>query len=839
MKMKLGFALMVSCASTMTYAADDLFFSEYIEGSSNNKALEIFNGTGSSVDLSAYEVQMYFNGNTTAGLTLALSGNISENDVFVLAQSNAGTDILAQADLTSSSGWFNGDDAILLLKGGVAIDSIGQIGVDPGSAWGTSDISTQNKTLRRAPSVEQGDNNPTDSFEPSLEWIGFPIDSFDDLGKHNSVDDPTPPGCETDCTPPVVSACGDPATYIHAIQGIGFESPLIGSLHTIEAIVVGDFQASGELSGFFIQEEDGDTDANAQTSEGLFVYHRNDDVNIGDVVRVTGTVGEYFGMTQLSSIKQIEVCSSGASITAAELILPVSNIEYLESIEGMKVVTSQSLTVSENYNLGRYGELVLSNGRLFNPTNIAEPGAAAIAAQSANMLNRIILDDGSRAQNPDPIIHPTPGLSAVNTVRGGDLVSGIEGVLEFAFSEYRIQPTNNPTFLANNPRTNAPALPGIGSLSVASFNVLNYFNGDGLSGGFPTARGADTLEELERQQDKIVNALIAMNADIVGLMELENDGYNAESAIASLVDALNSAGGDYAFVNSGLAKIGTDAITVGLIYRTSKVAMTGETRILDSSINPLFIDDKNRPALIQSFRELASNGVLTVAVNHLKSKGSDCDALGDPDTGDGQGNCNVTRTNAAKALVDFLAQDPTQSGDADVLVIGDLNAYAKEEPIDAIKNAGYLDLIQQHIGDQAYSYVFFGQAGSLDHALASESLSSQVTGVVEWHINADEPRVLDYNTEFKSANQVADLYSSDPYRASDHDPIIVEFNLRSSLKGDFNENGRYDLSDFLSLIFHLRCSKSHCEKYDLNSDGKVNFKDIKQWYRLYRESLKD
>lgn len=123
--------------------------------------------------------------------------------------------------------------------------------------------------------------------------------------------------------------------------------------------------------------------------------------------------------------------------------------------------------------------------------------------------------------------------------------------------------------------------------------------------------------------------------------------------------------------------------------------------------------------------------------------------------------------------------------------------------------------------------------------MASESLSSQVTGVVEWHINADEPRVLDYNTEFKSAGQVADLYSSDPYRASDHDPIIIELKLQSSLQGDFNENGRYDLGDFLSLVFNLHCSKARCEKYDLNSDGKVNFKDIKQWHRLYRNYLKD
>ena len=143
-----------------------------------------------------------------------------------------------------------------------------------------------------------------------------------------------------------------------------------------------------------------------------------------------------------------------------------------------------------------------------------------------------------------------------------------------------------------------------------------------------------------------------------------------------------------------------------------------------------------------------------MVVNHLKSKGSDCNDVGDPDTGDGAGNCNVTRTLAAEALVDWLASDPTGSGDDDVLIIGDLNSYAKEDPIDVLLAGGYADLVQDEIGPSAYSYVFDGESGYLDYALASASLTGQVSGVGEWHINADEPIVLDYNTNFKSPGQV-------------------------------------------------------------------------------------
>jgi predicted extracellular nuclease len=170
-------------------APTELFFSEYIEGSSNNKALEIFNGTGAPVDLAAggYSIQMFFNGSTTAGLTINLTGTVAAGDVYVVANSGAGAAILAQADQTNGSGWFNGDDAVALVKSGSRIDVVGQIGVDPGIEWGTDPAGTADNTLRRKTAIEAGDPIGSDAFDPAIEWDGFAVDTFGGLGSHTTT----------------------------------------------------------------------------------------------------------------------------------------------------------------------------------------------------------------------------------------------------------------------------------------------------------------------------------------------------------------------------------------------------------------------------------------------------------------------------------------------------------------------------------------------------------------------------------------------------------------------------------------------------------------------------
>ncbi len=597
--------------------------------------------------------------------------------------------------------------------------------------------------------------------------------------------DPTP-GTENLCEIPLVAI---PA-FIHEVQGSGSASPLDGELVAIEGIIVADFQdgasgTNGDLNGFFIQEEDMDADADMSTSEGVFVFDGSSpavDVQIGDLVRVEGIVSEFNGLTEITSFSGVSVVSSGNTLpTVSEITLPVGSLDDLEAYEGMYVTFPQALVISEYFNFGRFNEIALTSKRHLTPTAEFEPGPDAIAAAAAFLLDRITLDDGRSSQNSDPAIHPNGGVfDLTNSFRGGDTVADATGVLNYSFGLYRVQPTQGANYASNNPRPAMPEEVG-GDLKVASANVLNYFTTldypsgnplDNMCGPSETmgCRGADNAEELARQRAKIIASLSTMDADIVGLVEIENNVN--DDALIDLVAGLNdaTAPGTYDYVATGT--IGTDAIKVAFIYQPEAVSLVGGFAVLDSVVDPRFLDTKNRPALAQTFTGNATGGTFTVAVNHFKSKGSSCNDVGDPNTGDGSGNCNLTRTAAAEALVDWLASDPTGSNDDDFIVIGDLNAYDKEGPIDALIAGGYTDLVADFKGEDAYSYVFNGQTGYLDHALASPSLSEQVTGTTEWHINADEPNILDYDTSFKKDAQDA-LYAPDAFRSSDHDPVIV------------------------------------------------------------------
>jgi predicted extracellular nuclease len=584
-----------------------------------------------------------------------------------------------------------------------------------------------------------------------------------------------------------IGSCGDPATLIHDVQGAGMSSPLSGIV-VIEGVVVGDFQEYGQLGGFFVQEEDGEADTDDATSEGIFVYHYSTPVSVGDVVRVMGTVTEYWGLTEIVSVSDLDTCGTGV-VTPTMVSKPATSINEWEAYEGM-LITFPEMTVTDNYDQGRWGEITLAfDGRLYSPTNVVEPGPAAIAMQADNDLRVIQLDDG--ISSPDNPV-PAPYFVGTKGPRAGDTVSNLIGVLGYAYGDYEVHPTAAVVFNEVNPRPVTPA-PVSGEVRVASMNVLNYFTtiDEGESywicgpSGDMECRGADSNDEFIRQRNKIISAIVGLDADVIGLMEIENNGYDPSSAIADLVAGLNAVAGagTYAYIDPGVPFVGTDAIAVGLLYRPGVVTPFGTAAILDSTVDPTFIDTKNRPVLAQTFEENATGALFTVAVNHLKSKGSAC-GITDPDTGDGQGNCNITRMTAATALVNWLATDPTGSGDPDFLIIGDLNAYAMEDPIDAIKASGYTDLIQLLAGPNPYSYTYYGQAGYLDHALAIENLAEQVSGLTQWHINADEPSALDYNTY----NQLS-LYTTEPYRSSDHDPVLVGLLLEFEVPIDIKPGG--------------------------------------------------
>ncbi len=591
-----------------------------------------------------------------------------------------------------------------------------------------------------------------------------------------------------------------PLTNIASVQGAtpsgDAASPLNGQNVTVEGVVTAAFNAS--LQGFFIQEEGIDADSDVTTSDGVFVYCGTAGcpaVNVGDRVRVTGTPTEFNNATQIATTAaNVLTLASALPLPATQALTLPLNVTARERFEGMRV--SVSGTVTNNFPLGRFGSFDIADARVTNFTQLNAPDIAGNAAYQAEFKNRYIrIDDGSRQQNPDPEIFARGGqnLSAANTLRGGDTVTAT-GVLTWSNDSgtltnggslytYRVLTGQSDVQVtASNPRLSAPEAVG-GTLRVGAMNVLNYFTSlvtsntgctpNGVGGS--AARGANNCDEFLRQQDKIVAAISGLNADVLNLMEIQNDfDKGSSSSVAWLVQKLNEklGAGTYAYVNPG-AKVGTDAISLAMIYKPAAVTPVGNLAILTNAFDANYADTCNRPTWAQTFQSNSNGGRFTAVAMHLKSKGSSCAATGDADIGDGQGNGYKARRNAATAIANWLATNPTGVDESDRLLMGDYNAYAGEEPLSILATAGYANLFDRNV----YSYQFDGQWGSLDQAVGSASLAAQVTGKTKWHINSDEPTVLDYNTEFKSAAQLTGFYAPDAFRSSDHDPLLIGLNL--------------------------------------------------------------
>lgn len=584
-------------------------------------------------------------------------------------------------------------------------------------------------------------------------------------------------------------------TRIGTIQGRGATSPLVGSSVTTEGVVT-----RVTNNGYFLQDPVGDGDP--LTSDGLFVFNGSAAKPLpGQRLRLTGTVTEFNTgaasnattaanpLTQLTGTSGVTVLAETQAIAPVKLTLPVADPAVFERHENMLVTIAGPLAVSQNFFLGRFGQLTVAAGtRLENPTNRFRPGPQARQLAAENARRSLLLDDGTSLQNPSPI----PYIGADNTVRAGDSIASLTGVLDYGLAtnstagiaSYRLQPTVAPAIVRANARTLAPDAVG-GNLKVASFNVLNFFTtftdgttADGQAGqgcrlgdevAAANCRGANNLAEFLRQRAKIVEAMAAIDADLLGLIEIQNNG---AVAVQNLVEALNArvGAGTYAVLPDPSTGTGTDAIKTAMIYKAARLAPVGGA---SSDIDPIH----NRPPLAQTFA--AANGErFTLVVNHFKSKGCGGASGADLDAGDLQGCFNATRVAQAQALLRFVEALKIVPDSEDVLVIGDLNAYAQEDPIADLTAGGLVDEIGRR-GGSGYSFVFDGAAGRLDHALASSSLSAKVSGATEWHINADEPSVIDYNTEFKPQ----DLYLPTPWRSSDHDPVVVGLQLVKTIAG--------------------------------------------------------
>ncbi|MGY1779585.1 ExeM/NucH family extracellular endonuclease [Geodermatophilus sp. SYSU D01036] len=656
-----------------------------------------------------------------------------------------------------------GNDGIALVRGAEVLEFLSYEGVltptnGPAQGRTSTDIGVSENAVPEGQSLSRVHNTATGE----LEWQAAAANT---RGAVNPAIGPPPPVETGVCD-------ADPTREIGAVQGTGASTPLGGQTVTVRGVVVGDVPG---LDGFYLQDADGD--GNAATSDGVFVYSPGAAVDLGDTVAVRGAVTEFGGQTQITARTDVAVCADGTAEDLPEparLDLPAEDAER-ERLEGMLVAPVDTLTVSEVFDLTSYGELTLSEGGLLvQPTELARPGAEAEAIAAENAMRGIVLDDGVSARVG---VTTRPYLTPQTPVRVGDALAFTEPlVLGYGFDQWRLQPADGTAagvFAGQNTRPAAPdTVPG--DVRVGAFNVLNYF----LTLTGPNARGATSAGEFQQQADKIVTAVDTLDADVVTLMEIEDTdstGYsagNADAALADLVTRLNAAAGyeKWGFVPlpEELYDVDRDVIRNGIIYRVGVVQLVGDpVGLVDEEVW-----DNAREPQAQTF--VKDGDAFTVVANHFKSKGSGGSATGDnADAGDGQGAWNGDRVRQAESLAAFI--DELRERDPDVISLGDYNAYTQEDPIAALRDAGLTDLGSRFDADR-YSYVFDALSGSLDHALATASLTAKVRGAVHWNINSVESFAYQY------AGDEA-LYAADPYRSSDHDPLLVGIDLDERCDG--------------------------------------------------------
>jgi len=790
----------------------DIVISQYIEGGSYNKALELYNTGTQSESLGDYKLVRYQNGDASKPKNVSLDNvSLAAGAVYVIAHSSASTELLALAQQTTSSLDFNGDDPIALvrLNDASTVDFFGEYG-DVNFA---KDV-TYNR-LNTAPI--------SDGIWNASAWSVFNKDDFTGLGE-------APAG---DVVPPELFSCStktfDP---IYDIQGTGSSSPFVPDAEFIGSSVFTSGVITSIVSdlynGFFIQDAAGDN--NPLTSDGVFVFTNNipAELAIGDEVCLYGTVREYFNATQVSLANNAyEVLSTGNTIVATRLVLDSDSLLHnqLEAYEGMLVTTNDSdLIVSRTFGFDfssfRNNMVMTYQEPIYKSTHLFEAQTEAEETLSANnLLSTLFIETDKKPENG--VVPYFANLNAEDGyIRVGDQISNLEGVINYSYNQYRLVVGDNVSLVKNDfdhseydRSIYGPELDQTGNLRVTSFNVLNLFNSPfgGDNNPLNSNRGAKTQEEFELQITKIATALSLIDADIVGLMEIENNGFGSNSAIATLVNTLNNtqpaSALPYDYITAG-DTVGGDAIAVGLLYRPGVVKPFRRAVKINmpeqhgTDIEATQFDKFQRVSLLQTFKHRKSRQKLSVVVNHFKSKGSAC--IEDTVAKTSQGNCNAFRVSAAVALGDYL--DTNIRGN--VLILGDLNAYGKEDPIRVLTDYdpilaqrkiltseqttlngvalnggsavevdqayGMINVVEHFQGQKAYSYTFNGELGSLDYALVNSKLLNSVVDADDWHINAAESTLFQY-----SSSRTGDLLKSDnAYSSSDHDPVVIEIKFK-------------------------------------------------------------
>ncbi|NUT58845.1 MAG: ExeM/NucH family extracellular endonuclease, partial [Agromyces sp.] len=576
--------------------------------------------------------------------------------------------------------------------------------------------------------------------------------------------------------PPAYAA--DVTHTIAQVQGTGNATPLANQTVTVEGVVTADHRVDGSYRGFYIQTPGPDTTPGA--SDGIFVFvgtAATPSFAIGDLVRATGLAQESGTVTRVNASgagASVEVVQAGYGPVSPTNLAATVLGSAREAFEGMLVRPSGTYRVVSSHNLQNFGELWTSAGSAMPVEAFEQQAPTTTAANNITAANnnaRLILDDGWDVNTSDSR-HPgaQPYFTKEVVVRNGDGVTFPTGggVLSFGFNNWRVQPPTpindassaslKPTFTAANTRPGLTAPAVGGDVTVAAFNVLNYFTT--LTSQNPQARGAATAEEFAIQKSKIIEAINGLDADVVALQEIENSvklGEAPDEALADLVAGLNADAGskvwDYVRTPAALHDAAiTDFITNAIIYKPAVVKPSGEAQtIIDEAVW-----DIAREPIAQTFKY--GKSFLTVVANHFKSKSGT-----DPSPQQGQDAFNDERVEQANDLLEF-ANTLSEGKKNAVYLVGDFNAYSKEDPVQVFAKAGWTDLAFAKARGQ-FTYTFDGELGSLDHVLASPAATDRVTGVGIWPINSPEWSQREYWGTAAEAGT--------PYRSSDHDPIVV------------------------------------------------------------------
>ncbi|MGL5179153.1 MAG: ExeM/NucH family extracellular endonuclease, partial [Aeromonas veronii] len=679
----------------------------------------------------------------------------------------------------------------------------------------------------------------------------------------------------------------DPAqlTPIPTIQGTGSASALATQTVTDKngnvtgKISTGTFNVRGIVTtlgqsltkGFYLTDPVGD--GNPATSDGIFVYLNDKDfatkykdIKPGAELCLEAKVEEYYGGTQLkptfeSSKARLQVTAQGLNVLTSVLLVNEGETlaQALNRHEGMRVRLDSSSDLHLTRNYGFDYKVYRNNVELAHKTPLIKPtqlhvanSVDAVALATKNGSNRLVVESDYKA--PDGVLPWFPSWDAdQGYLRIGDQLNGLEGVIVYNKDAFRLVVPSDITLTAGDllrspeeDRQDAPARLAGSDLRIGSFNVLNYFTSHSSIGGALNIlckdqadadnakgcnRGAKSQPEFEKQRTKIVNAITAMDADLLGLMEMENNGFEDNSALHNLVTRLNEQQKDaskhYAYVRLPVTALtdgkffGGDAIMVAMIYRPALLTPSGDASVIKLpeqryTTGGVAKTAGQRDSLVQTFTLAKSKEPLTLVVNHLKSKGSGCyeNGNGKTEPADLQGKCTEFRVSAAKVLGEAVSKLPGQ-----VLLVGDFNSYAKEDPIrvltdynpatserkivsashtfigeqsyeqlgrEVTRSYGLIDLNVKFNKEKAISYSYDGELGTLDYALANPALASKVAGVADWHINSFESSLFEYGSQYTGTL----LKSDNPFSASDHDPIIVDLRLESdATKPDTSSGG--------------------------------------------------